>query len=428
MIQFLAMAATAETSGVLEKDTEDDLAIIAPNEFNINLNYSCDEIDQHALDAPSTVEANIEILAAYLIQPAKNDREKARAIFRWITENIDYNVAVFFGGGTGATNSEDVLKSRKSACYGYSDLFLSLAREAGLQAVRISGYGKGYGYAPGKSFTGPFNHAWNAVKINGSWYLMDCTWGAGYVSGEGKYVRKFDDHYFMTPPSQFIFGHFPDDARWQLLDKPISKEEFTNLVYLEADFFNLGLKLGQKNGTIDAESQINVSIFAPEDVLMMAKLEYTDGTAAGDGYTFCQRDGERYDIYVQFPGAGSYILKAYAKRRDDPGKYDSVLEYGINASSGGGAGFPATFKTFSETGAYLYRPLEGKLEAGSSYLFRIRVPGAKSVSVVCGDKWTTLASRGDLFEGNATVCGDSLGVFGNFQGEGWDGLVRYEGK
>jgi hypothetical protein len=158
---------------------------------------------------------------------------------------------------------------------------------------------------------------------------------------------------------------------------------------------------------------------------MMAKLEYADGTAAGDGYTFCQRDGDRYDIYAQFPGAGSYILKAYAKRRDDPGKYDSVLEYGINASSGGDVGFPTTFKTFSEMGAYLYGPLEGKLEARSSYLFRIRVPGAKSVSVVCGDKWTTLVSRGDLFEGNATVAQGDVVVITKFQGDSFAGLIKY---
>ena len=119
------------------------MAIIAPNDFNATLNYSYEEIDRHALNAPSSAEATVESLAAYLIEPAKNDREKARAIFRWITENIDYNVEVFFKGGSGATNSEDVLKSRKSVCYGYSDLFLSLAREAGLEAVRISGYGKG---------------------------------------------------------------------------------------------------------------------------------------------------------------------------------------------------------------------------------------------------------------------------------------------
>ncbi len=427
MPQLFAVMAVAETPVTSEKDTENDLAIIAPNDFSAALNYSYEEIDLHALNAPTSAEATVESLAAYLIEPAKNDREKARAIFRWITENIDYNVEVFFKGGTGATNSEDVLKSRKSVCYGYSDLFLSLAGEAGLQAVRIRGYGKGYGYAPGKNFTGPFNHAWNGVKINGSWYLMDCTWGAGYVNGEGKYVRKFDDHYFMTPPYQFIFSHLPEDERWQLLDKPVSKQEFENWVFLESDFFNLGLELGQRNGTISADKQINVSIMAPEDVLMMAGLEYADGAAAGDSYTFCQRDGGRYDIYVQFPRPGSYILKAYGKRREDPGKYNSVLEYGINASSGGGGGFPMAFGKFSETGAYLYWPLEGGLKAGESYLFRIRVPGAGNVSVVCGKEWTHLAMRGgDLFEGNATAKKGDVGVFGNFGGEGWEGLVRYE--
>jgi len=428
MLQLCAVMATAETSGVPEKDTKNDLAIIAPNDFNATLNYSYEEIDRHALNAPASAESSVDSLAAYLIEPAGNDREKARAIFRWITENIDYNVEVFFKGGTGPTNSEDVLKSRKSVCYGYSDIFLSLAREAGLETIRISGYGKGYGYAPGKNFSGLPNHAWNAVKINGSWYLMDSTWGAGYVSVDKKYVRKFDDHFFMTPPSQFIYDHFPEDAQWQFLDKPVSKQEFENLVFLEAEFFNLGLKLGHRNGTINAEKQVNVSIYAPQDVLMMVGLEYADGAAAGDGYTFCQRDGERYDIYAQFPAAGSYILKAYAKQKDEPGEYNSVLEYRINAASGDkeSPGFPMIYGKFSEAGGYIFSPLEGKLKAGSSYLFRIRVPGAGNVSVVCGEEWTDLASRGvDLFEGNATAGKGDVGVYAKFHGAGWDGLVRY---
>ncbi|MCX6678067.1 MAG: hypothetical protein NTU95_09005 [Methanothrix sp.] len=428
MLQPLAVTAASETSGVLEKDAENGLAAIAPNDFNTTLNYSYEEIDRHALNAPSTVEASVESLAAYLVEPAKNDREKARAIFRWITENIDYNVEVFFKGGSGATYSEDVLKSRKSVCYGYSDLFLSMAREAGLQAEMIRGYGKGYGYMPGTNFSGPSNHAWNGVMINGSWYLMDSTWGAGYVSGDGRYVRRFDDHYFMAPPSQFIYDHFPEEARWQLLDEPVSKEEFERLVYLEPEFFNLGLKLGQRNGTIGADKQINVSIKAPADVLMMAELEHADGAAAGDGRTFCQREGERYDIYVQFPAAGSYILKAYARQKDGPGEYNSVFKYRINAASGGGAGFPMAFGKFGEVGAYLYGPLEGRLRAGESYLFRIRVPGAQEVAVVCGDEWTSLASRGDLFEGNATAKKGDVGVYANFGGKGWEGLVRYEGE
>ena len=197
MLEPLAVMGALDASGALEKCAENESVAIAPNDFNAALNYSYEKIDRHALSAPSTVEASVESLAAYLIEPATNDREKARAIFRWICENIDYNVDVFFKKETGATNLENVLKSRKSVCYGYSDIFLSLAEEADLEAVSISGYGKGYSYLPGQNFRGPSNHAWNAVKINGSWYLMDTTWGAGYVSEDRKYVRLFDDHYFI---------------------------------------------------------------------------------------------------------------------------------------------------------------------------------------------------------------------------------------
>ncbi|HPS92175.1 MAG TPA: hypothetical protein PKV33_08465, partial [Methanothrix sp.] len=62
---------------------------IPPNDFSSRLNYSYEKIDLHALNAPTSAEATIGSLATYLIEPAKNDREKARAIFRWIAENID---------------------------------------------------------------------------------------------------------------------------------------------------------------------------------------------------------------------------------------------------------------------------------------------------------------------------------------------------
>jgi hypothetical protein len=186
--------------------------------------------------------------------------------------------------------------------------------------------------------------------------------------------------------------------------------------------------LGERNGTINATDQVNISIYAPQDVLMMAKMERSGPGSSGvtlEGYAFCQRDGDRYDISARFPEAGSYILKAYGKRRDNPGKYYSVLEYGVNASSGGGGNFPETSGAFDKYGAHLFGPMEGRLKAGSSYLFRIRVPGARSVSVVCGKKGTNLASRGDMFEGNATAVKGDMHVAGKFQNEEWDWLVRY---
>jgi hypothetical protein len=257
---------------------------------------------------------------------------------------------------------------------------------------------------------------------------VDSTWGAGYVNGDGKYVRRFEDHFFLTPPSQFIYDHFPEEEQWQLLDEPVSKAEFERLVYLEPDFFRLGLMLGEeKNGTIEAENEVNISIHAPDDVLMMVALQPAEGDAGIDGYSFCQREEGRYDLLAQFPAAGRYILTAYGKKKDDPGEYNSVLKFLINASSGDeeGAGFPTAFAKFPEAGCYLMSPLVGRLEAGKSYWFSIRVPGAEDVAVVSGDEWTHLAKQGDLFEGNATAGEEGAGVYASNGGGKWDGVVNY---
>ncbi len=75
------------------------------------LSYSEDykEIDMHALNAPESKMESIESLASYLIEPAKNDREKARAIYRWVTENIDYDVQGLLKGSYGNTSPKGVL-------------------------------------------------------------------------------------------------------------------------------------------------------------------------------------------------------------------------------------------------------------------------------------------------------------------------------
>jgi hypothetical protein len=70
--------------------------------------------------------------------------------------------------------------------------------------------------------------------------------------------------------------------------------------------------------------------------------------------------------------------------------------------------------------------MQGKLKAGESYWFRIDVPGAKDVAVVSGEQWTHLASRGGVFEGNATVAKGETGVYAKIRGAEWDGMVGYE--
>lgn len=196
-------------------------------------------VDRHALAAPPVAERSVPALATYLTRPWKTDKEKVRALFRWMTDRIAYNAEDFLAGRPfGDVSAEGVLTSRKSVCEGYGNLFLKLAQAAGLEAVKLAGHSKGFSYRPGEKVA--TNHAWNAVKIDGAWHLLDATWGAGYVDAKEGFVKELDEHYFLTPPDHFVFNHFPEDPRWQLLDPPVPKETYAAWPRLEVGLFRTG--------------------------------------------------------------------------------------------------------------------------------------------------------------------------------------------
>ncbi|MGE5622152.1 MAG: transglutaminase domain-containing protein, partial [Bacillota bacterium] len=84
------------------------------------------QIDAHALAAPPEAETAPGKLARYLAQPARNDAEKARAIFRWIADRIHYDVNAYFGEKLEKIDADQVLAQRGAACDGYATLFEAL--------------------------------------------------------------------------------------------------------------------------------------------------------------------------------------------------------------------------------------------------------------------------------------------------------------
>jgi len=198
------------------------------------------EIDKHALSVPKSALGSVEELAAYLVEPAKTDLEKVRSIFRWVTDNIAYDTNAYFSGRYGDLSAAGVLRSGKSICSGYSSLFQSLCYNAGLEVVTINGYAKGYGYKKGKTFS-RINHAWNAVKLTGKWYLIDSTWASGSMYNNS-FRKKFSEFWFLTPPEGFLFSHLPADSLWQLVDEPINMERFLDIILIwMTTFLPLGL-------------------------------------------------------------------------------------------------------------------------------------------------------------------------------------------
>ncbi len=187
-------------------------------------------IDRHARSAPPAAEASLECLAGYLTGPARNDRERARAIYTWLAANIAYDVGTSpFSGRSGTDVVESTLRTRKAVCEGYAELFYELGERMGLTMKRIRGYSKGHTYYKGKRFDS-FNHEWIGVRLDGGWRLIDPTWGAGMVK-DGRVIKKFDPTYFLTPPDYFIFEHLPGGPQWQLLGETLDLKEFEALAY-----------------------------------------------------------------------------------------------------------------------------------------------------------------------------------------------------
>jgi Transglutaminase-like superfamily len=188
------------------------------------------DIDRHALKAPKEAEQAIDSLAKYLAAPARNDREKTRAIFRWMTDRIAYDVEAYFGKRETDASPEGVLQNRRAVCAGYANLFQELCTSTGIEAVVIDGDAKGFGFVEDGRTE---NHAWNAVMLDGAWHLLDVTWCAGGVTDEKTFLKDFKETYYLTAPEQMILDHLPADSEWQLLNPPVSAEDFGELLKLK---------------------------------------------------------------------------------------------------------------------------------------------------------------------------------------------------
>ncbi len=389
-------------------------------------------IDEHVARIPADAETSIQSLVKYLIEPASGEREKARAIFRWVATNIEYDWEGYQTSNYADTSPDGVLRNRKSVCDGYASLIERLGKEAGLEIVSIDGYAKGYNYFPGMEVTsGVPNHAWNAVRIDGEWHLMDPTWGAGYISTrENEYVQRFEEHYFLTPPELFVADHLPTDPRWQLLDPPVTREEYERLAYVRPAAFSTGLRLlSHPDGWITTDGELTVSFSRPDSLAVSARISRNEMGDLPRRFAFVQGEGDIVRVQAQFPEEGYYTLLVFVRRNAAEQRYAWAVEYTIECTADRPelSGFPEQFGTFLDTGCRLNGPLRGTLRPGSTETFSIRVPGAEAVAVVVDGDWNHLTGTGSLFEGRVTLgSGGTATVYAKRPGDTtYHGLLAY---
>jgi hypothetical protein len=269
-------------------------------------------IDRHALKAPKEAEGSVKALAEYLAKPAKNDKEKARAVYRWVTDRIAYDTAAAAAGERPDPAPENVLKTRKAICGGYALLFKALCEEAGVKAVVVSGKAKGHGYVAGDASTAE-GHGWNAIKLGEDWHLVDATWGAGGITDK-KFVKHFHDFFFLPPPEALIFTHFPKKADSQLLTDPISEKEFDRSPKVPSHFFEVGVTPAAVRKALEAENFPGlVKLYdTPASSLVLKEVPLAKALKAGQKYKF-RVEATEFPAVVVSSGARSFPLTRKGK-------------------------------------------------------------------------------------------------------------------
>jgi len=285
--------------------------------FPVSSLFAIDDaaLDEIARTVPAAQSRTMETLVVYFQSKSTGERDLARMIFTWITKEVAYDQNGFNSGSYGDTSSNGVWKRRKSVCEGFAELYQRLCSMAGLDCRTIQGFAKGYGYKAGQKMRDT-NHAWNAIRVNGRWALMDVTWAEGYAisSGSGISSRKeFNPFWFDTDPAAFVFSHLPEDksAEFQNLPNLLSMDEYFEMPYLHYTSFstpdkNALMLENARNRMMEKFVTIHPSKNAPK----MIEYPLEGELSKGKSYQF-QFKGSGIHAIGMYDGGNWNYFKAY---------------------------------------------------------------------------------------------------------------------
>ena len=226
-----------------------------------------------------------------------------------------------------------------------------VCRFARLETRLVHGIIRNRSYIPGEDLE-KHRGSWVSVLVNNSWWVIDpiadsscdndrihndmtkrftqshC--GNGFDLGAGHQESPFECDGFFQDPEEFIFSHFPDTEYWQLLARPVTKNEFTDMAVLGDGFFKLHMSLLSQNKSVvvvETES-VSIQLGFPGSVnrQFMCDLFYCNDTSLESETVICEgkkvalrqfvfletiMEKSRVNINVRFPHIGSYILCIY---------------------------------------------------------------------------------------------------------------------
>ncbi|WP_062384514.1 transglutaminase domain-containing protein [Demequina iriomotensis] len=136
--------------------------------------YDDAEADRRRVATATAVQHAIAVSGA---ATATTEARQVTAIHDYLASSASYDKAAFEAITRGEVDSALVARSQEAygilvdgtaVCTGYAQAFLAMAHAVGLEAVEVTG-------SDSAGLTGG-DHAWNKVRVDGRWMLVDVTW------------------------------------------------------------------------------------------------------------------------------------------------------------------------------------------------------------------------------------------------------------
>ena len=416
-----------------EDEEQEDLKIYNDEDNNKNLELDktsknieslLKQIDYQKIDSiinesPEKEKTSLSQLIKYFQKKSKNlsEIEKAYLIYKWITLNIEYDFA-----GVNDLNydvsAETTFNRGKSISEGYSNLFKKISSELNLIVVKISGHSKGLDFQLTDKFEVNKNHTWNAIQINKVWYFIETMWGAGYMKDHKNFIKHFTSYYFLTPPIQFIRGHFPKEAKWQLLPKKeiIDQKKYMEFVDLKSTFFELGFEsidpdfcfnqVNNEKGSVKIyfdENNVNI-----DKIKIMANLELIRNKTnliEIENSAIVIKNKNFFEINYVINNKGKYILKIFGAKFEEEQYHElcsliliSKKDSPLNIS------YPKTYNLYDSSDIEIISPKNGVLYNGDTIDFEYKTNTYKNLYIIISDNennnFISMERQGNIFKEN----------------------------
>ncbi|MBI5544857.1 MAG: transglutaminase [Deltaproteobacteria bacterium] len=258
-------------------------------------------------------EGTIEAVARYVAARESDPFERVKALHDWVVTRLRYDHESADGPVRKPQDAEHVFAARTAVCEGYARLLVEMGKFTGDRIAYVVGDVREQNGDLASS-----GHAWNAVQIDGAWYLLDATWDDPATKDGADNYRT---DYLFIPPNVATLDHFPDDERWQLLATPLSRGEFLRQPFARPGHAREGLALlAPERSSVEVGDAVELRLSNPRRLHVLAELvpEHSE-----QGVECGVDDGAEVRLRCPVPAGGKYEARLFTNRTRY-GRYGSV--------------------------------------------------------------------------------------------------------